>query len=177
LCRKTGLSVAKIADLIADEVEDDDMDTEHIDEEDGGKSDSDSDSDAEGEVRVFIAPPIEKAEAVTDGDSDDSDEPSGDVRHLPSGLLLSKATTSRRKRSAISNKKKCCETAEEEGPTDSGGGEAGRQWRRQDPWLVSSNILPFQKPALSPEDQEKLDGPSSAYSFYKLFQGTSTSMR
>ncbi len=122
--------MANIGDLIADEVEDDDMDW--TDEEDGGKSDSDSDSDAEGEVRVFIAPPIEKAEAVTDGNSDDSDEPSRDVRHLLSGLLLSKVTTSRRKRSAIGNKKKYSETAEEEGPADSGGGEAAGQWRRQD---------------------------------------------
>jgi hypothetical protein len=127
LCRKTGLSVAEIADLIADEVEDEDMDPDYVDEEGDGKSDSDSDSDAEGEVRVFIAPPIEKAEAVTDSDSDDSDEPSGDVRHLPSRLLLSKATTSRRKRSAIGDKRKRCETAEEEGPADGSGGEAAGQ--------------------------------------------------
>jgi hypothetical protein len=43
LCRKTGLSVAEIADLIADEVKDKDMDPDYTDEEGDGKSDSDSD--------------------------------------------------------------------------------------------------------------------------------------
>jgi hypothetical protein len=50
---------------MADEMDDDDLDPDFTQEDEN----SSSDSDPEGEVRVFMAPPVEKAMADTDGDS------------------------------------------------------------------------------------------------------------
>jgi hypothetical protein len=84
--------------------------------------------------------------------SDDSDEPSCAVKHLPSRLLLSTATTGKRKKSAIGCKRKRLE-ADEVDETEGGSGETQGQWRRQNPGLLGTNIPAFRKPALPAEDQ------------------------
>jgi hypothetical protein len=85
--------------------------------------------------------------------SDDSDDPSGDPRHLPSRILLSKGTTRKRKRGALGNKKKRMENDEEEEQANGGGPAPPGPWKKRDPGLVGSNIPPFLKPVRSAEDQ------------------------
>jgi hypothetical protein len=85
--------------------------------------------------------------------SDDSDDPSGDPRHLPSRVLLSKGTTRKRKRGALGNKKKRMENDEEDEQADGGEPAPPGPWKKRDPGLVGSNIPPFLKPVRSAEDQ------------------------
>ena len=61
------------------------------------ESDSDSDTDNEHEgyasssaITIILQPPVERPDAVTDGDSDDDDI--NDINHLPRRILIAEAT-------------------------------------------------------------------------------------
>jgi hypothetical protein len=68
---KRQLTVAEIADLVAEETDDTGLDPDYSDREDddSGSDGDDGDSGEEGEVRVYMDPPIERGEADTDRDS------------------------------------------------------------------------------------------------------------
>jgi hypothetical protein len=104
--------------------------------------------------------------------TDDSDEPTGEVRHLPRRLLNVRAEAKKRKRSGIGNKTRrleADESDEEDGDTPPAVGE----WSRKNPGLVGTQVPDFIKPVLAAEDSEKLENLNSAYDFYKLFQSDS----
>ena len=44
------------------------------------------------------------------------------------------------------------------------------QWKKEDPGLLGSKVLPFVRPALSAGDRDILENCKTAYDFYKLFQ-------
>jgi hypothetical protein len=185
-----------------DEIDDTDEDPDY----EADSDDEDPASDQEDgrrtagvapEVRVYIEPPVERAEGDTDRDSgkkllkemglflvqgdisstdvfssDDSDEPTGEVRHLPRRLLNVRAEAKKRKRSDIGNKTRRLE-ADESGEEDSGDGMLPGQWSHKNPGLVGTKIPAFVKPVLAAEDREKLESLNSAYDYYRLFQSDS----
>jgi len=106
--------------------------------------------------------------------SDDSDAPSGNIKHLPRRLLASSAEASRRRKVRVGNKR----FRTEAGAVAGAAGDTedlveqgtGNVWQKRDPGLVGSKIPPYQKPVLSQETQETFDSITSAYQYYKLFQ-------
>lgn len=56
--------------------------------------------------------------------------------------------------------------SEDEAPSTSTQG----RWSSKNPGLVGSRIPKFNKPVMSAEDKEKLEGLSAALDYYKLFQ-------
>ena len=46
----------------------------------------------------------------------------------------------------------------------------GGQWTKRDPGLIGTNTPVFIKPIMSAENKDKLEGLSTAYEYYKLFQ-------
>lgn len=102
---------------------------------------------------------------------DDSDEPTGLVRHLPRRLLGAQAEKRKRKSSGIGNR---LSRLEADGDNDSNDDEVMEpeqgQWSHRDPALVGTKIPPFIKPVLSVEDRETFESLSTAFDWYKLFQ-------
>jgi hypothetical protein len=99
---------------------------------------------------------------------DDSDAPTGVVRHLPRRLLGSQAEVRRRKKAATGNRL--------EADSDSDGDEEREdrgRWSTTDPGLLGSKIPPFIQVERPAEDAATLENVSTAYDFYKLFQSDS----
>lgn len=98
--------------------------------------------------------------------ADASDEPSGDLVHLPRNLLRGKAQKRTKNRRA-----KAGTRDEEEGSSDEEDCPVGMAstWKRQDPGLVGSRIPDLIVPELPPEVVEAAAS-YTAYDYYKLFQ-------
>jgi len=97
---------------------------------------------------------------------DDSDEPTGMVRHLPRRLLGGQAQVRKRKKAATGNR------VEAESGSDSEGEEreVKGKWSSTDPGLLGTKTPEFVKPVLSEDDTAALANISTAYEYYKLFQ-------
>lgn len=126
---------------------------------------------AMSETRVYLEPPIERADGDTDKDSDDSDEPTGLVCHLPRRILREHAEKRRRRR-AVTNQATLEADSDDEDddgdvqqPVDPG------RWFKKDPELLGSRVPAFVPKPLPDADRQKvLDDLSTAYDYYKLFQ-------
>jgi hypothetical protein len=104
--------------------------------------------------------------------ADDSDEPSGLVRHLPRRLLGVQAEKRKRKRAAIGNKVTRVEADSDSEDEQQAEASVG-QWSRKNPEKLGTNIPAFIKPVLSVADSDRLGGLNNAYDYYKLFQSDS----
>ena len=111
-------------------------------------------------------PPVERADGDTDRDSDDSDEPTGLVTHLPRRLLGSQAQMRKRKRAPLNRTSLEADSDDEDDEPPENPG----RWSKVDPKLVGSRIPTFIKVDKSAEDRELLEGLCTALDYYKLFQ-------
>lgn len=94
---------------------------------------------------------------------DDSDEPEGLVRHLPSRLLKAAAQKRTKKKGAIGDRLEAASTDEEDDEITTTTG----RWSRKDTGKVGSKVPVYIKPV---EDEEKLERlrTASALQFYKV---------
>jgi hypothetical protein len=103
---------------------------------------------------------------------DDSDEPEGLVRHLPTRLLKAGAQKRTKKWSAIGNRLEAATSDEEENDDVQEVRETGN-WSRQNSDMVGSRVSVWVKPVMTAENSDMLADLSSAYDYYKLFQPAS----
>lgn len=179
------MSTYEISQLVENDGDDSDRDPDYIVDEAGCSSSDDEQEDssseqdmfvkagkrtpAEEEIRVYMDPPVERPDGDTDKDSDDSDEPTGLVSHLPRRLLGEHAEKQRRRRAPL-NKQHLEAASDTDDDDDLPIREDPTKWRKANSGLVGSRVPPFVKVAMSIEDREKLEGLTTALEYYKLFQ-------
>jgi hypothetical protein len=98
--------------------------------------------------------------------SDDSDEPSGNLIHLPRRLLAGTACKKVKRVRTAAGKREENDSSDEDDDLDS---QATGGWSRKDPALVGSKIPDFSTIEL-PEDVVEAAQGYNAYDYYKLFQ-------
>ena len=109
-----------------------------------------------GQFRVYIQPPKENPEAITDEDSDKSDNEAGHINHLPRRLLQAPAEVR--------------DEFDEQDDQDSIPERVEKSWSKQNPHKIGSNLQEPVASVLSQEDNDEVDSCSTAFDFYKLFQ-------
>jgi hypothetical protein len=110
--------------------------------------------------------------------SDDSDDPSGLIDHLPRRLLGAHAEKRKRKRVTVGSKgdKLQASGSRLQAGSDSEGDEGEEdegvsgQWSKKSTGLVGSKTPSFTKPVLTAADRDTLESLTTAYSYYKIFQ-------
>lgn len=118
------------------------------------------------EVRVYMNPPVEKADGDTDKDSDDSDEPSCLVKHLPRRLLGAGAKKRQTRRTGVGKRVEAVSDSDD----DEVEVETRGKWVRKNPQLVGSKTPNFIKPDRTPDKKKLLMNRKTAYDYYQLFQ-------
>ena len=103
-----------------------------------------------------MQPPKENPEAVTDEDSDKSDNEAGHINHLPRRLLQAPAEIR--------------DTFHEDNDPDPIPDKEEKTWTKQNPHKIGSNVQEAVPNWLSQNDQDDVDSCSTAFDFYKLFQ-------
>ena len=100
--------------------------------------------------------------------ADASDEPTGDLVHLPRNLLHGNAQkrTKRRRATAGTRDREEASSDEEDSPVVTG------SWKKQDPGLIGSKVPDLILPELPPEVVEAA-ATYTAYDYYKLFKPSS----
>jgi len=101
--------------------------------------------------------------------SDDSDEPTGLVSHLPRRLLREHAQKRTRRRAPL-NRQHLEAASDTDSDDDVAITDLQAKWSKVDSGLVGSRVAPFVKVDLSAEDREKLEGLTTALDYYELFQ-------
>ena len=104
----------------------------------------------DGEFRVYMMPPAEHANAVTDEDSDHSDCESRNTVHMPRRLLQAPAEVGGQQDQTVDTE------------------QCG--WKKQNSNLIGSKVSNFSPKEISAEDAAKIESASTAFDFYKLFQ-------
>jgi hypothetical protein len=120
------------------------------------------------EIRVYMDPPEPDRNRETDQDSDDSDEPSGDIGHLPKALLRGTAEKKVRTR----KRKKAGDELEDESSDDEDDAAvqvSSAPWTKRDPGLVGKEI-PEHPEIILPDNVVAALAAFDAYDYYKLFQ-------
>jgi hypothetical protein len=97
--------------------------------------------------------------------SDDSDAPTGIVRHLPLRLLGSQVEMRKRRKAATGNRLEASSDSDDDQER-----EDSRNWNSTNPGLLGTKIPMFVKPVMPVEDASSLENISSAYDFCKLYQ-------
>ena len=100
-------------------------------------------------------PPVEREDAITDEDSDNSDDPGCEAIHLPRRLLNSEGQLS--------------EQQEDEDFMDQDTQKWDQGWTKEDTGLIGSKIPNFVKPTLSDSDRVAVENAETAYDYYLLF--------
>ncbi len=120
------------------------------------------------EVRVYMDPLEPDRNRETDQESDDPDEPSGDIGHLPKALL--KGTAEKkvrlRKRQKVGAELEDGNSDEDE---DVVVHVSSAPWTKKDPVLVGKDI-PDNPEIILPENVITACAAFDVYDYYKLFQ-------
>lgn len=97
--------------------------------------------------------------------SDDSDAPTGLIRHLPRRLLGGAAQLRKKRRAPTGNRVEADSNSDDDGEKEYKG-----KWSNTDTGLLGTKTPQFIKPVLSEVDEQALANISTAYDYYKLFQ-------
>lgn len=101
--------------------------------------------------------------------SDDSDEPTGLVSHLPRRLLREHAEKRVRRRAPL-NRERTENDSDDSDEDDVAIPEDPKKWVKTNPGLVGSRVPAFVPMDMSAQDREELESLTSALGYYKLFQ-------
>ena len=102
-----------------------------------------------------MQPPVERRDAITDEDSDNSDDPGCEAIHLPCRLLNSEGQLS--------------ELQEDMDFMERDRQKRYQGWTNEDTGLIGSKIPNFVKPTLSDSDRVAIENAETAYDYYLLF--------